>query len=123
MDRIESKIFFTFKIHNFQKTLQTVYTGVKFYYSFRDERINKILEEAMVNRRGSLRLVIVDPNNNRIMEENPVFNEFKDLGWIQCIDETIGEGLANSSILEAVNNVHKQKRLLNSGYNNPTEVR
>lgn len=114
---------FTVMFHYFLKTLQSVKTCIISGYSFRDERINKILEEAMVNRRGSLRLVIVDPNNNRIMEENPVFNEFKNSGWIQCIDETIGEGLANSSILKAVNNVHKQKYLLNSGYDNSTEVR
>lgn len=113
---------FTVMFYHFLEALQSVKTCVIFGYSFRDERINKILEEAMVNRSGSLRLVIVDPNNG-IMEENPVFNEFEHSGWIQCIDETISEGLANSSILKAVNNVHKQKRLLNSGYNNPTEVR
>lgn len=112
---------FTIMFHYFLEALQKARTCVIAGYSFRDERINKILEEAMIERRGKLRFIIVDPNIYRIMDKNPVFHEFKNLGWIQRIDKQVGDALNDSSIVDTIDDVHNKKPLSNSGYSKTKE--
>lgn len=78
-------------------------------YSFRDERINKILEEAVVYRKGGLRLIVVDPFAFSIMHDNSILRKFMESELSTPVEMTLGDALKDSSLLETVKKLLKEK--------------
>ncbi|MGO9378645.1 MAG: hypothetical protein ACLP29_08840 [Dissulfurispiraceae bacterium] len=92
---------FTVLFNHFLNALKTARICIVAGYSFRDKRINKILEEAMVSRGGNLHLIIVDPQAYWLLQKNPILSKFIDLEWATTIDKTIGKALNDESLKES----------------------
>ena len=93
---------FTILFNYFLKALQTARTCVVAGYSFRDERINTMLEEALVVRQGDLHLVVVDPSVSWTQQNNPILSHFMYRRWATGIAKPFGETLQDGSLLAAV---------------------
>jgi len=78
-------------------------------YSFRDDRINKILEEAVVSKKGGLHLIVVDPSLSWSRYENTMLRKFSELEWATCIDKPFGEVLRDRSLLNVTNEILNSK--------------
>ena len=93
---------FTVLFHHFLKTLREAKTCVVAGYSFRDDRINKVIEEAVITRKGDLHLIIVNPSVFWIVDSNPLLRKLVDLKWATCIDRRFSDALQDGSLLGAV---------------------
>ncbi len=102
---------FTILFGHFLESLNTTRICIICGYSFRDERINKILEEAVVSRQGNLQLVVVDPNVFRIEDETPVLRKFMEWEWSTRLDGKLGDALKDGSLLEIVKKMLQQKMI------------
>lgn len=78
-------------------------------YSFKDDRINKILEEATVSKKGCLHLVVVDPSLSWSRHENTILRKFSQLKWATCINKPFGKVLRDGSLLEVADKVLNSK--------------
>jgi hypothetical protein len=87
---------FTVLFNHFLNTLQKAKICLIVGYSFRDQRINKIIEEAVVTRKGDLRLIVVNPSMFWIGQENPVLKKF-----MHPMLKPLGEALRDGSLLAA----------------------
>lgn len=102
---------FTTLFGHFLESLNTTRICIICGYSFKDERINKILEEAVVSRRGKLQLVVVDPNVFRIEDETPVLRKFMEWEWSTRLEDRIGDALKDGSLLEIVKEKLQQETI------------
>ena len=93
---------FTVLFHHFLKTLREAKTCVMAGYSFRDDRINKMIEEAVITRKGDLHLIIVNPSVFWIADSNPLLRKLMDLKWATGIDRRFSDALQDGSLLGAV---------------------
>lgn len=100
---------FTVLFNYFLNALQKANTCVIIGYSFQDDRINNILEEAAAARNGGFHLVIVNPSTYSIIDSNPILWKFRDLDWVTEIDMPVGDTLKDGSILAAVEASIKRK--------------
>lgn len=74
-------------------------------YSFRDKRVNAMIEEAMVERRGGLKMVVVDPSVFSLDEEFPALIEFRAGGVAQLIASPLKDALSTGSVKTAVRDI------------------
>lgn len=94
---------FTILFDRFLKALGEARICVVAGYSFRDDRINGMIEEEVVSRRGDLHLVVVDPRAYRILDDNLVLREcVARLKWGTAVHKTLGEVLKDSSLMTLV---------------------
>jgi len=93
---------FTALFNHFLNGLTSAGVIVVAGYSFSDERINKTIEEAVVNRNGDLHVIVVNPSLFRIEDRNPILRKFRELNWATCIDKPLGIALKDGSLLTAV---------------------
>ena len=93
---------FSVLFNHFQNSLHNANVLVLVGYSFRDERINKIIEEAVITRKGGLRLVIVDPSSFQIHDSNPLLWKFRQLNRSKEITRPLGAVLNDGSLYKAV---------------------
>src|SRR4030042_2280226 len=101
---------FTLLFNHFLTALNRARLCIVCGYSFRDERINKILEEAVVSRKGSLHLIVVDPFAFSIMHDN-ILRKFMELEWSTRVEMTLGNALKDGSLLETAKKLLKEKNL------------
>ena len=92
---------FAFLFHRFADALSRASVCVIAGYSFRDERVNRMLEEALVERRGALRLVVVDPNVYSLADQMPTLWEFGNRGIATLLQSTFGRSLSSGELLTA----------------------
>jgi hypothetical protein len=102
---------FTILFGHFLESLNTSRICIICGYSFGDERINKILEEAVVSRQGKLQLVVVDPNVFRIEDETPVLRKFMEWEWSTPLEVKIGDALKDGSLFEIVKEMLQQNTI------------
>ena len=100
---------FTIIFNHFLAALNRARVCIICGYSFRDERINKILEEAVVSRKGSLHLIVVDPSAFSIMHDNSILKKFIELEWSTPVEITLGDALKDGSLLETAKELLKEK--------------
>jgi hypothetical protein len=93
---------FTLLFNYFLKALQTARTCIVAGYSFRDERINTMLEEALATRQGDLHLIIVDPSVFWTEQNNPMLLQFLLRQWATALAKPFGDTLQDGSLLSAV---------------------
>ncbi len=93
---------FTVLFNHFLKGLTSAGVIVVAGYSFFDERINETIEEAVVNRKGDLHVIVVNPSLFRIEDSYPVLRKFMELKWATGIDKPLGIALKDGSLLAAV---------------------
>lgn len=93
---------FTVLFHCFLNALHQARACVVAGYSFRDERINRTIEEAIIVRKGGLHLIIVDPSAFRIERHNPILERLRELKWVTEVGKPFGEALRDGSLLAAV---------------------
>ena len=93
---------FTELFHRFIRCLSTASTLIVAGYSFRDERVNRVVEEAVVSRKGSLRLIVVDPSVFRVASAMPTLWAFRGAGIAEFVDKPLGSCLADGSLRRAV---------------------
>lgn len=103
---------FTVLFNYFLKALNRARVLVVAGYSFRDERIKGMIEEAVVSRNGDLHVVIVDSSVFSLVNNEPLLYAFRDRKWISTVDKRLGEALGNGYLYEAVERVLKAKRTL-----------
>ena len=101
---------FTILFNHFLNALNRARICIICGYSFRDERINKILEEAVVSKKGNLRLIVVDPYAFWIEDENPTLRKFMELEWSTRLGMTLGNALKDGSLIEKVRKILKEKK-------------
>jgi len=102
---------FTILFDRFLKSLGEARICVVAGYSFRDDRINRMIEEAVVSRRGDLHLIVVDPRVYRIWDENLVLREcFARLKWGTAVPKSLGEVLKDGSLMALVSDCLKAPR-------------
>ncbi len=87
---------------NFQRSLLEANVCVVIGYSFRDRRMNHILEDTIVRRRGELKLVIVDPYEPDFNERWPVMFEFLSAGVATSLALDIGTALKQGALERAI---------------------
>lgn len=100
---------FTILFNHFLTALNRARVCIVCGYSFRDERINKILEEAVVSRKGSLHLIVVDPSAFSIMHDNSILRKFMELEWSIPVEMTLGDALKDGSLFESAKKLLKEK--------------
>jgi hypothetical protein len=100
---------FTILFNHFLTSLNKARICIISGYSFRDERINKILEEAVVSRKGNLHLIVVDPFAITITDDNSILRKFMELGWSSRVEMTLGNALKDGSLLETAKKLLKIK--------------
>jgi len=100
---------FTVLFNHFLDSLNQAKICIVAGYSFQDDRINKLLEEALVRRKGSLHLLVVDPSLFWIKRGNPVLDKFMQQKWATSIEEPLGKALKDGSILESAKRSLKLK--------------
>ena len=100
---------FNVLFNHFLSALHRAKTCVIAGYRFRDDRINKIVEEAVVTRKGDLRLVIVSPSVFWLEQDNSVLWKFVQLGWAISLGKPFGDALRDDSLLAAVEASNKAK--------------
>ena len=93
---------FTVLFNHFLEGLTSAGVIVMAGYSFSDERINKTIEEALVNRKGDLHVIVVNPSLFRIERNYPVLRKFMELKWGTGINKQLGAALKDGSLLAAV---------------------
>ena len=93
---------FTVLFNHFLNGLTSAGVIVVAGYSFSDERINEAIEEAVVNRKGNLHVIVVNPSLFWIENSNPVLWKFRELKWETGIDKRLGIALKDGSLLAAV---------------------
>jgi hypothetical protein len=71
-------------------------------YSFRDERINAYLQDAVVARKGGLRLLIVDKGWYWIRSRTPMLQALDQQKWCTGLETSLGEALSEGRLLAAV---------------------
>lgn len=84
---------FTEMFERFRASLSEADLLIVAGYSFRDERINRLVEEAIALRRGELRLLIVDPNCHRLLDALPTLWEFVRADVAETIALPLGDAL------------------------------
>lgn len=100
---------FTILFNHFLTALNRARICIVCGYSFRDERISKILEEAVVSRKGNLHLIIVDPFAFSIMHDNSILRKFMELQWSTPVQMTLGDALKDGSLSETAKKLLKEK--------------
>lgn len=100
---------FTILFNHFLTALNKARICIVCGYSFRDERINKILEEALVSRKNSLHLIVVDPFAFSIMQDNSILRKFRELELCTPMEMTLGDALKDGSLLETAKKLLKEK--------------
>lgn len=108
-DLLYAESIFTILFNHFLTALNRAKICIVCGYSFRDERINKILEEAVVSRKGDLHLIIVDPFAFSIMHDNSILRKFMQLEWSTPVEMRLGEALKDGSLLETTKKLLKKK--------------
>ncbi len=96
---------FTILFNHFLTALSVAEVCVVVGYSFRDQRINDALVEAVVSRKGSLRLMVVDPSAQRIVADNPVLFELRRRGLLVPIGAVLSQTLKGGRLLKRVTSV------------------
>jgi hypothetical protein len=71
-------------------------------YSFRDERVNRLVEEAVVARNGSLRLVVVNRSVFELVQRSPILWKLRDAGLLSEIEEPFGRALGGGALMRRV---------------------
>lgn len=74
-------------------------------YSFRDERINMYLQDAVVARRGGLRLLTVDKDWYWVQNRTPMLKALELRKWCTGLELTLGEALSDGRLRAAVENL------------------
>jgi hypothetical protein len=100
---------FTILFNQFLTSLNRAKICIVCGYSFRDERINKILEEAVVSRKGNLHLIIVDPAAFSIGSDNSILRKFMAWQWYTPLQMTLGSALKDGFLSETVKKLLKEK--------------
>lgn len=100
---------FTILFNHFLTALNRARICIVCGYSFRDERINKILEEAVVSRKGNLHLIAVDPFAFSIMHDNSILRKFMELELSTPVEMTLSDALKDGSLLETAKKLLKEK--------------
>lgn len=93
---------FTTLFNHFANALHTTKTCIVAGYSFQDERINALIEEAITTRKGDLHLILANPSEFWITYHTPLLYLFRELNWLTGIEKRFGEALKDGSILSAV---------------------
>ena len=93
---------FTELFHRFYESLIQVDVLLIAGYSFRDERVNQLLEECVVLRRGSLRLLVVDPSVFRVADNLSTLWQFYRDGVAFFVDSSFGEFLRSRSLRRSI---------------------
>ncbi len=93
--------------HRFVGSLAVARVCIIAGYSFRDERVNQVLEEAVVERRGELRLVVVDPAVFRVADSFSSLWQFSRSevtapGIAALINAPLGQALQDGLVKKAV---------------------
>lgn len=71
-------------------------------YSFRDDKVNKMIEEAVVTKKGDLHVVIVNPSLYWLEYNDPMLWKFGQLKWTTGIPKAFGEALRDGSLIDAI---------------------
>jgi len=85
-------------------------------YSFRDARVNSIIEEALILRRGELRLVVVNPAGFRLEDSFPLMFEMRREGVATILDTGLSESLKSDELQLAVRKSRKPLTVPPSGW-------
>lgn len=101
---------FTILFNHFLNALNSARICIICGYSFRDERITKILEEAVVSKKGNLRLIVVDPAAFWIQDENSILRKFMELEWSTRLEMKFGDALKDGSLLKTVRRILEEKK-------------
>jgi len=96
--RKQYAILFDFFIRALEKASVCIVGG----YSFRDERINDLLEEAVILRDGELGLAVVDPWYHRITARHRMLDAFQQRGWLTPVLAPFGQALQSHELSRAV---------------------
>ena len=96
--RKQYAILFDFFMRALEKASVCIVGG----YSFRDERINDLLEEAVILRDGELGLVVVNPSYHRIAVRHPMLDAFRQRGWLTPVLAPFAEALQSHELSRAV---------------------
>lgn len=86
----------------FERALDEADLVIACGYSFRDERINRIVEDALSRRMGRLGLVVVDPAVWQVAERIPSGTALRETGRLLSVDAALGEAVSNGSLEDAV---------------------
>ena len=86
----------------FRRCLTEVSVLVIAGYSFRDERVNRVVEEAVVARTGALRVVVVDPAVFQVADALPTLWAFMRAGVAKFLEQPLGRCLEGGILLGAV---------------------
>lgn len=100
---------FTVLFNHFLNSLNRARICIVAGYGFKDDRINKFLEESTVSREGGLHWVVVDPSLSWSRYENTILKKFSELKWATCINKPFGEVLLDGSLLAVVNKTLNSK--------------
>jgi hypothetical protein len=100
---------FAVLFHHFLNSLNRARICIVAGYSFKDYRINKLLEEATVSKKGGLHLVVVDPSLFWSQRENTLLMKFSELEWATFINKPFGNVIRDGSLLEVADKTLNSK--------------
>jgi hypothetical protein len=89
---------FTILFHHFIESLKTVRVLAVAGYSFRDDRINRIIEQALVARKGDLLMIVVNRSGWTLADNMPTLHELNSAGLVKMIPETLTRALATKRL-------------------------
>ncbi len=101
---------FTILFNHFLNALNRARICIICGYSFRDERINKILEEVVVGKKGNLHLIVVDPSIFWSWDKYPVLRKFMELEWSTRIKTTLDNALKDGSLAKTVMKILEEEK-------------
>jgi len=93
---------FNLLFNHFVKSLQNAKVCVIAGYSFRDDRINDAIMEAVITRKGQMHLIIVDPFADSVIQSDPRLKALHILKWMTKLNMTLSESFISGKLIKSI---------------------